>query len=356
VILCCREYQNSVKESVHSLIDQCIDDLKLRPYFKVTDYEIRHKITGSRFIFAGLKHNVDNIRSLQGVTHTWIEEAANISANSWRVLKPTIRENNSEIWATFNPKNKTDILSQEFVENEPPPNSFVTKISYRDNPYFNEVLRLEMERDKLRDFGMYIHVWEGEYLEHSDAQIFKDKWAVSTFEEPYGVHKYFGLDFGFSQDPTAGIRCYIIDNILYISHEAVEKGLEATKIGDLLERKLPDVRKYIVYADSARPDTIYTMQKQGYNVRAVEKGKGSVEDGIEHIKTFDKVLIHPRCTHTLNEFNRYSYEVDERSGDITTKIVDKYNHCIDALRYALERCMRTAKTDYSKYRPNLARF
>ena len=116
----------------------------------------------------------------------------------------------------------------------------------------------------------------------------------------------------------------------------------------------------MIYADNARPEVISYINKRdyGFSVYPADKGKGSIEDGIAYIRSFNKVIIHPRCTHTIREFSEYSYKVDERSGDITNKVEDKNNHCIDALRYSLERCMKRSIVDYDKWmrEPNRARF
>ena len=362
LVLCGREFQNSIKDSVHSLLKQRIEYLNLIDEFEITHDKINHKITDSKFIFKGLRNNIDSIKSMAGITHLWIEEADTLSAESWKVIKPTIRNEGSEIWITMNPKNKSDILYREFIEPENvPENTYRVKVNYQDNPYFPEVLKNEMERDKERDYGYYRHVWLGECLEHSDAQVFKDKWIVKDFEENTAVHKYFGLDFGFSQDPTAAIRCYVVDNTLYISHEAVKKGLEIDQTGKYLLKYLPNLRGSSgIYADSARPEVISYINKReyGFSIYPADKGKGSIEDGIAYIRSFDKVIIHPRCTQTIREFGEYSYKVDERSGDITNKVEDKNNHCIDALRYALERCMKRSIIDYDKWmrEPNRTRF
>ena len=349
LILCGREFQNSIRDSVHSLLKQRIEALGLNDEFEVTYDEIRNKHTESRFIFKGLRHNIDSIKSTAGITHLWIEEADTLSKSSWETIKPTIRNEGSEIWITMNPKNKTDVLYQEFIEPERvEDDTYRVKVNWQDNPHFPNVLEKEMQRDKTKDFGLYRHIWEGECLEHSDAQVFKDKWKIEDFKEDTTVHKYFGLDFGFSQDPTAGVRCYILDNTLYITHEAVKTGLEIDETGPFLVDNLPDIRGNAIYADSARPETISYINKReyGFIVYAADKGKGSVEDGIAYIKSFDKVIIHKNCKHTANEFATYSYKVDERSGDITNKIIDANNHCIDALRYGLERCMKKSLVDY----------
>ena len=286
---------------------------------------------------------------MAGITDLWIEEADTLSMESWRVIVPTIREPNSEIWCTLNPKNKTDILYKTFIDSEPPSNAYIVRVNYEDNVNFPDILREQMEEMKIKDNGLYRHIWLGECLEHSNAQIFKNYWSESEFTEPEKIHKYFGLDFGFSQDPTAGIRCYIDKNVLYITHEAVKYGLEIDETGAFLEKHLPDLKKHTVYADNARPESISFIKRQGYAIRAVEKGKGTIEDGIEYMKSFDKIMVHKRCIETIKELTLYSYKVDERSGDITNIIIDKNNHCIDALRYALERNMKSKVIDYTKW-------
>ncbi|MGI4775358.1 MAG: PBSX family phage terminase large subunit, partial [Janthinobacterium lividum] len=350
LILCGREFQNSIKDSVHSLIRQRIEANNLNNYFDATHDEIRNVCSESRFIFKGLRHNIDSIKSTAGISHLWIEEADTLSAASWKVIKPTIREDGSEIWATFNPKNKTDILYQEFIASSPPPDSYVIKVNWSDNRHFPQILKQEMEYDKTKDYGLYQHVWEGELLEHSHAQVFKDRWVAAEFEEPKTIHKYFGLDFGFSEDPTAGIRCYVSDNSLYITHEAVKKNLEIDETGKFLEERLPDLRRHTIYADNARPESISFIKRQGYSIRAVKKGKGTVEDGIEYIKAFDQIIINPKCVETIKEFTLYSYKIDERSGQITNIIEKGNDHLIDALRYALENCMKRSAIDYSKWK------
>ena len=359
LVLCGREFQNSIKDSVHSLLKQRIEALGLDDYYEVTHDAIKCPLANSRFIFKGLYHNIDSIKSMAGITHLWIEEADTLSAESWRVIKPTIRNEGSEIWITMNPKNKTDILYREFIEPESVSNNtYRVKVNWQDNPYFPNVLKDEMESDKARDYGYYRHIWEGECLEHSDAQVFAKKWDAQEFEEDASVHKYFGLDFGFSQDPTAGIRCYAKDNVLFITHEAFQKTLEIDQIGQFLIDKLPDIRGNAIYADSARPDVISYLNKReyGFSVYPADKGKGSIEDGIAYIRSFDQVIIHPRCPNIIREFATYSFIVDERSGDITTKVEDKNNHGIDALRYSLERSMKRSLVNYQKMKLNAGRF
>ena len=359
--LCCRQVQKSIEKSAHSLMVHRIKEHKLEEYFNITQRDITNLRTNSQVHYLGLERNPENVKSIPNLGYLWIEEADTISSYSWELVIPTvIRNNGCKIIVTFNPNLEGDVVYKTFVTNDPPLNSYVKKLTYRDNPFpMNEAAFTEIERKKQNDYEGYLHIYEGYCRKFSEASVFKDKWKVKEFEEDTSVHKYFGLDFGFSQDPTAGVRCYVVDNTLYITHEAVQIGLEIDDTGQFLVDNLPDIKGNAIYADNARPETISYINKKeyGFSVYAADKGKGSIEDGIEYIKSFDQVIIHTRCPHTANEFSTYSYKVDERSGDITNKIIDANNDILDALRYSLERRMKRSKIDYAnKMKLNAGRF
>ncbi len=349
LVLCAREFQKSIRNSVHSLLVQRIAALGWSEDFHITREEIICTHNNSRFIFMGIRHNVDNIKSVPGITHLWIEEADTMSAESWRTLTPTIREDDSEIWITFNPKNPTDIIYKEFVLNTTP-GAFVQKINYNDNPFFPKVLKQERKTaESTLDRDLYNHIWNGECLKISEAQIFKGKFFVEEFVVDYTFGEpIYGLDWGFSQDPTAAVQMYIKGRNLYISKEAVKVGLELDDTAKFIMERIPAIEKYVIRADSARPESISYVKRHGLSlIRAAKKGKGSVEDGIAFMKSFDKIIINPDCVHTIQEFTYYSYKMDDRSGDISSVIIDKFNHIIDACRYGLEPFV-VAPCDYGK--------
>jgi phage terminase large subunit len=223
------------------------------------------------------------------------------------------------------------------------------EINYNDNPFFPDVLRAEMEWDRSHDVDKYHHVWMGETVKHSEAQVFYGKWVIEEFESRQDVIFKFGADWGFSKDPSALIRAFVHEKDLYIDHEFYAVGVDI----DHLPREfmtIPESDKYPITADSARPETISYMKRNGFPLmRGSEKGKGSIEDGIAFLRSFNKIIIHPRCKHTIDEFRLYSYVVDRLTGDITHKLIDKHNHLIDALRYAVEDLM---KLHYSILKPS----
>jgi phage terminase large subunit len=216
----------------------------------------------------------------------------------------------------------------------PPEDAQVRKVNYNENPYFPDVLRKEMEWLKKRDYESYLHIWEGEVRKFSNALVFAGRFTVEDFETPSGARFYHGADWGFAEDPTTLIRCFVDNGTLFIDQEAWGVGVEIDQTGALFDT-IDTARRWPIKADCARPETISYMRRHGFNVTAAKKWQGSIEDGIEYIKTYD-IVVHPRCRHTIDELNRYSYKVDKQTGDVLPIIVDKYNHCLDSLRYALD--------------------
>ena len=334
-ILCCREVQNSIKDSSYQILKDMAERMGLANRFTFKDAEIVHNGTGSRFIFSGLLRNENSIRSKEGIDICWIEEASSVSQRSWDVLTPTIRKTGSELWLTFNPLTVDD-PTNVFIEN-PPPNAFVRKVNYWDNPFFPEVLREQMEWDKQNDFEKYLHVWEGYPLTISDAQVFKGRFVVEPIPEDLwkkADRLFFGADFGFARDPSTLVRCFFLDNRLYIDHEAYGVGVEIDELPQLY-RSVPGADQWPIKGDSARPETISYLRRHGYNIDGAEKWPDSIEEGINFIKSFDKVVIDPRCKHTADEFRLYSYKTDRLTDEVLPVVLDKNNHTIDALRYAM---------------------
>jgi phage terminase large subunit len=185
-----------------------------------------------------------------------------------------------------------------------------------------------------RDPEKYAHVWLGEYLRNSEARIFKN-WKVEEFETPEDARFYFGADWGFSIDPTVLVRCWMSGRTLFVDQEAYRVGVEIDRTPALFET-IPGSKRWPITADSARPETISYMRRHGFgNIGPATKGAGSVEEGIEFLKTYD-IVVHPRCRHTSDELTFYSWKVDPLTSEVLPVPADKHNHVIDALRYAVE--------------------
>lgn len=358
-LLCGREFMNSLADSSMEEIKQAIrSEPFLNDYYEMGENYIRTKNRLVDYSFCGLRHNLDSIKSKARILLAWIDESETVSEMAWRKLLPTVREEItlptgekifSEVWVTWNPEKRDSATSQRFRHEQIFDDKGVLigvgcEMNYMDNPWFPEVLDIERRRDKAnQDDATYRWIWEGAYLELSEAQIFRNKYESKEFEaDPKKWDgPYIGLDFGFSQDPTACVKVWIHDGCIWIDYEAGKVGLELDDTVDFLKQRIPEIEKYPIGADSARPESISHLKRKGlFRIKGVEKGKGSVEDGIEFIKSFKKVYIHPRCNQTLFEFREYAYKKDRLTDEVLPIVVDANNHYIDALRYALEPIMK----------------
>jgi phage terminase large subunit len=339
--LCVREIQKSLKQSVRQLLIDKMETLGVRGHFEIREEEIRSP-GGGLFTFQGMQnHTADTVKSFEGYSRAWAEEAHTMSARSKDLLFPTIRAPGSQIWASWNPENDTDPIDVHFRK-DPPENSVCVEVSHLDNPWFPEDLRADMLSDYRRDPDKAAWVWGGEYRTASEARIFRN-FRSGDVSVPHNVRWFYGVDWGFSVDPTAAVRvCFPSPQVLYVSDELHEVGVPTDRLPKWLE-DLPGSKDWPMAADSARPETIDYVRRHGYlKLRPAAKGQGSVEDGINFLQGFD-IVVSPRCPNTLREFQRYAYKIDKQTDEILPIVVDDWNHGIDAIRYATERLHRKGK-------------
>lgn len=348
--VCVREIQKSLNQSVKRLLEMKIQDMNAGAYFEVQDAVIKSKKGDGLIIFQGMQsHTADSIKSLEGYDCAWAEEAQSLSQVSLDLLRPTIRKPGSELHFTWNPRQSDDPVDFLLRGPTPPKDATVIKVNYTDNPWFPNVLRDEMEYDKRRDPDKYQHVWMGEYLRNSQSRVFRN-WKIEDFEAPADAIHRLGADWGFSVDPTVLVRCHIIGRTLYIDYEAYMIGCEIVNTPELF-LQVPEAEKWPIVADSARPETISHMRKNGFpKIMGAVKGPRSLEEGIEFLKNYD-IVVHPRCLHTIDELTLYSYKTDSLTGKILPVLEDKKNHVIDALRYACEGVRRTISAKPTDIKP-----
>ena len=346
-IVCVREIQKSLNQSVKRLLELKIEQLGVGDYFEVQEAVIKSRKGNGLIIFQGMQnHTADSIKSLEGYDIAWIEEAQSISQRSLDLLRPTIRKPGSEIWATWNPFSTDDPIDQLLRGENIPDGAIVAEVNYLDNPWFPEELKNELEFDKARDPEKYRHIWLGEYRDQTEARVFKN-WTVEEFTAPPDAIHRLGADWGFAIDPTALVRCHIIGRKLFVDYEAVQVGCEIVDTPSLF-MTIPDSERWPITADGSRPETIAHMKKHGFpKIFPAVKGSGSVEDGIEWLKSFD-IVIHPRCKTAIHEFKSYSYKIDAMTGKVLPVLEDKNNHVIDAIRYACEGARRAGNGKFQR--------
>jgi len=311
-----------------------------------------------------------------------VEEAQSLSQRSLDLLTPTLRVPGAQIWFSWNPKTKKDPVDL-FMRSADAANDndiICVEVNYSDNPWFHETsLAADMERDKRRDPEKYQHIWRGKYQIRTEAQVFKN-WRSVPFETPKNATHRFGGDFGFAVDPTVLMRCFIgrwqddnpdsgvaiaDDNgrVLFIDYEAYKVGCEIDHTPALFagtdtldpprwqnpfgHQGIPGALTWPMVADSARPETISYLRRHGFTkITGAKKGPGSVEEGIEFLKSYD-IVIHPRCTNAVDEFTMYSFKTDKLTNEVLPVLEDKKNHVIDSARYAVEGIRRKAPTAMS---------
>lgn len=338
--VCVREFQKSLEMSAKRLIEDVIIRLGVQSMFRVMNTHIETP-QGGIILFLGMsKATEDSIKSLEGFKICWIEEAQAISDNSLTLLRPTFRDEGSEIWASWNPQDPNDPIDKLLRDKvSPMPDSVVVPVQYYDNPFFPDALRREMEWDRSRDPEKYAHVWLGEYQTRSEARVFKN-WRIEEFDEPAeDTIFYLGADWGYSIDPSTMVRCWPQGRNLYIDHEVYQVGVEIDHLPDFFDKLVPGrlgwARQWPCRADSARPETISYMQRHGYpKMVAATKGPNSVAEGVIFLQGLD-IVVHPRCRHTADELTMYAYKID-KNGSVTPVLEDKKNHVIDPVRYATE--------------------
>jgi len=335
---CVREVQKSLKNSVKLLVEDKIRSLGVQASFEILDSEIRTP-GGGVIIFQGMQnHTADSIKSLEGFDVAWVEEAQSLSQRSLDLLRPTIRKPGSELWFSWNPAHPDDPVDYLLRGPTPPKDSVVIQANWQDNPWLPAELKADLEDDRRRDPDKFQHVWGGEYSLNSQARVFRN-WTVREFTTPQDAVHRFGADWGFAVDPTVLVRCHIDGRNLYVDGEAWEVGCEIDHLPALFD-KVQGAKKFIIRADSARPETVSYMKRQGYRITGALKGQGSIEDGIEFLKSFD-IVVHPRCKKVIEELTLFAYRIDPHTEEILPILDDKNNHTIDALRYALEELRRS---------------
>lgn len=341
-ILCTREIQDSIKDSVHQLIKDQIATLGLDDFFSVKEKSIVGA-NGSEFIFEGLRYNINTIRSKEGIDICAVFEAANVSKNSWEVLIPTVRKDGSEIWIEFNPELDTDETYKRFVL-KPPTGAVVKKISWRDNPWFPQVLQQELEDLRTRDPDAYLNVWEGNCRVTLEGAVYANELRKAVedgricrvpYNEELPVNTFWDLGWAdctsilFAQ--KVGFEYALID--AYQNRlQKLPHYLQALQARGYVygTHYLPhDAEHEMLGAKSIRKQ----MEGAGMKVITMERPK-TKQLGINAVRTvFGRLNIDEvRCADALQAWRHYSYEIDEHGQWSKEPKHDENSHYADALQ------------------------
>jgi phage terminase large subunit len=358
-ILCCREVQKSIQDSVYQLLIDQIQELGLSGFYTSTQSEIRG-VNGTKFIFAGLQHNIDSIKSKEGVDRAWCEEAQTLSKTSLDKLIPTIRKENSELWFSFNPELEEDEVYKRFVLS-PPATAWVEKIGWQDNPWFPEVLRLEKDDLYARDTDAYLNVWEGQCRQALEGAIYAKELREAAnggriTHVPYDPLKPVDIfcDLGWS-DCTS---LWFAQRVAF-EYRILESYQNAQQPWNHYLAAIQG-RGYVLGTIFLPHDARAKSLATGRTIHEITMAAGfkteicpniAVEDGINALRTifkdcwFDQV----KCSDGLQALRRYRYDVDPDTKQFSRKpLHDESSHFADALRY-----MAVAMRDGKVKKPTL---
>jgi phage terminase large subunit len=327
-IACFREFQNSIAESSHQLLSDLIKEYELTD-FEVTNNSIVNTLNGSDFIFKGLHQNEQSIKSIEGIDLAWIEEAQTVSKESLEVLTPTVRKPGSQIIYTYNRLLEDDPVHQRLVI-EGRPNTLIINVNYDIAIKYGmmpETVRLEMEDDKARRPALYRHKWLGE-PNSLERKIFTGWQIIDDIPHEARLER-FGLDFGYSNDPSAIVAVYYYNGGYILDEIAFQKGLSNKQLADLLLNQ----KKALCVADSAEPKSIDELRLYGVNVIPTTKGPGSVLQRIQMVQD-QQISVTKRSINIIKEYRNYLWETD-KDGRIINEPEHIWSHSMDAIGYAL---------------------
>ena len=343
-VLCAREFQNSISDSVHALLADQIKSLGLENFYTVQNTSI-FGTNGTEFLFAGLKHNITKIKSFEGVDICWVEEAQTTSKSSWDTLIPTIRKEESEIWVTFNPELDTDETYKRFVV-MPPHNAKVVKVNWSDNPWFPSVLRDEMEDLKARDMDAYLNVWEGNTRQVLDGAVYATELRKAQEEErikdilldkSIPVSTFWDLDWA---DMTS---IWFVQTLPGGEVRVIDFYQDSQKTLDFYANLLQT--KGYAYRDHWLPHDAEHKNMTGRSTREILEGMGlpiritpklSIADGINAARMLMNRCYFDinRCAEGLQALRHYRYAVDPDTKMFSEKpLHDQFSHAADAWRY-----------------------
>lgn len=343
-ILCTREVQKSIKDSVKALLDDEIESMGFSSFYESLDQEIRGK-NGTLFVFAGLaSHTIDSIKSFANCDICWVEEGQSVSKRSWDVLTPTIRKEGSEIWVTFNPELESDETYQRFVLN-PPSNAVVIQVNYDQNPFFTDILEAERLDTQRRDPKGYAQIWEGKCLPAVAGAIYYDEVATAENEKrirdvPYDpmlkVHVVFDLGWNDAmaislvqrQGSELRIIEYIEDSHKTLDHYSAELKKKNYNWGTLY---LPHDGRNKDFKTGKSAEEI--MQAFGWNVAITPNM--SIEDGIRLVRmTLNRIYIDKeKCERLIQCAKRYRRSINQQTNEPGAPMHDEWSHGADNLRY-----------------------
>lgn len=337
-VLILRKVGSTVRDSVFADVQAALSYFGVLNLSKVNMSAFRIELpNGAELIFKGMD-NPEKIKSIKSISDVVMEEASEFTLDDYTQLTLRLRDKahkQKQIYLMFNPVSKANwVYNAFFVKN--PKNTVVYQTTYKDNRFLDELTKENIEELANRNEAYYKIYALGEFATLDKLVFPKYEKRLLNKDELKHLPSFFGLDFGFTNDPTAFMHVKIDreNKRLYILEEYVKKGLLNNQIAEAITSL--GYSKEVIMADSAEQKSIAELQTLGLR-RAipVDKGKGSVLQGIQFLQQFD-IIVDERCVKTIEELENYTWQKDKHTNEYINKPCDSYNHCIDAIRYALQ--------------------
>jgi phage terminase large subunit len=365
-LVCGRENMSSIEESSFRLLKNTVTRLKQESIWTVKNNKMYCSLTGTEISFISFWNNYDNIKGYEETDLLWIEEAQSISSKTLETVIPTfIRYNKNQIIYTMNPDDPYGAVYSKFVTGrikqpngriakEPPPkNSLAVEVQFHDNPFVSQEVVDEAIRLQKYNIDAFNHIWLGKPMMNRDNLVLSDlirerRLFYEEFNSP-AVGEYtsffYGMDFGLENDPTAGVRCFIIDRDLYIDQEVYSDDFKVNITSNSAPNNLVDFSKKLEGVDHPNSKiscdfagigsiAIKTLRNNGLNAVKCDKWNGSISAGIRYLQGLNSIHIHKRCQFTYNEALKWCYKLD-RDGVVKPELESGNDHCWDAIRYAI---------------------
>lgn len=341
-ILWLRKVGATIADSLFQDVKGCLVDFKIWDFCEWNKTDNRVTLpNGAVFLFKGMD-NSEKIKSIKGISDVVMEEASEFHLNDYTQLTLRLRERkhlNKQIFLMFNPVSKLNWVYKYFFTGEPHKNTLIQQSSYKDNKFLDEMTRENLEDLASRNPAYYKIYALGEFATLDKLVFPKHTERLISPDEVKHLPSYFGLDFGYINDPSALIHVKIDtrNKKLYIVDEYVKTGMLNDEIANVIKQL--GYAKERITADSAEKKSIAEIKRKGIErIKPAMKGADSIMSGIQFISQFD-IIVDERCTKTIEELNNYTWKKDKNTDEYYNEPVDTYNHSIDALRYAVEELM-----------------
>ena len=334
-----RKVDRTIKKSVWTLMKNIISIWGLTDQFQFnqTDRTMIWKFNGAQFMFSGLD-DVEKLKSIEGVTSIWVEEATELNQEDFEQLDLRLRGEFGclkQISLTFNPISEQHWIKKIFFDS-PMEGVFTLKTTFLDNYFIDDEYKMVMQNKKLtnpRFYNIYaLGNWgtaEGLIFQNVTQRLIRE-------DELAGLDCVQGLDFGYTNDPSAFNQTYIDlkNKRIFIFDGFYEKGLSNNAITAKIKELA--LHRHMTTADSSEPKSIDAIKAKGVRVQGAQKGKDSINSGIDFLLDYE-IILNAHLVEFMTEFNNYSWAIDKKTNKTTNKPVDDFNHFIDSLRYATEK-------------------